>query len=171
MKFRNFYLLALREEIEFDMNVGDVDMPMTVVPIDMTEYGEKVFGRLLNADIDLIISPQTPHGKTTVVSILDDNLEKLGMYFCVAVAGYINLETYDRLFTEVDPYPQTEIVAQQLFKTLLYLGGYRYCVQVDGYSQKIIYAWNVGEAMREAGFLPESRIERSTRKNECRNFA
>lgn len=156
MKFKEFYLLAQKENIKFDMCVSGLEMPATIIPVNLTDYGKRIFKCLFEADIELKVPPPVV-GSNTKVIINQANLWKLGEFFCLSVSGCVANSICDRLFN-TELYPQVELVAQMLFKTLLYLGGYRYCVQADGYSKDVIYAWNIEEAMKTAGFPLESRI-------------
>ena len=158
MKFKDFYKLALSEEIEFDMSVGGEDILCTIAPVNLTPYGEVVFDKLLRADIELIVPPPAVAAGHTPVVCIDEDLYKLGNFFAHAMAGYCAEPLYDRLFTLGEPYPTVRVVAQKLFKQLLSLGGYRYAVQIDGTTEGIIYAWNDGEAMKLTGFQPETAV-------------
>ena len=158
MKFKDFYKLALSEEIEFDMIVGEEEIPCTIVPVNLTPYGEVVFDKLLRADIELIVPPPAAAAGHTPVVCIDEELYKLSNFFAHTMAGYCAEPLYDRLFAPVECYPTVRVVAQKLFKQLLSLGGYRYAVQTDGTTDGIIYAWNDVEAMKLTGFQPETVV-------------
>ena len=97
MTFREY--LTENKETEFDMIIGDVEMPATVVwteDMKITEYFEEKYSVMLNSQIEL-------HGDsrgiyTTGVELLDESIPpKKGEEFVWALAGYCSTEEYEKL--------------------------------------------------------------------------
>ena len=97
MTFREY--LQENAEAEFDMIIGDVEMPATVVwneDMQITEYFEEKYSQMLNSTIEI---HEDPKGKyTTCIELLDETISsKKGEEFVWALAGYCSTEEYDKL--------------------------------------------------------------------------
>lgn len=150
MKFREFYYLALREEIEFDVIAGDEEMDATVVPTQLTVTGWKKFAPMFEAEIKLIIPPPVAH-TITVVEFIDSAVADLVRGFVNAQAGYVSATQYDKWFCD-ETKSEVRTVAKSNDGELLSLGRYRYAVMHDDKTDYIIYAWNDKEAKDRVKF-------------------
>lgn len=102
MTFLEYIEKAIKEDIEFDAVIGDVDMPATFCFCDswkITDYCKQKYEELLNSEI-IVHEDPTGYCTTAVEVLYDDN--KVGTEFCWAVAGYICEGEWERLFIEGD---------------------------------------------------------------------
>lgn len=156
MTFLEFYNLALRENIAFDLVIAGKEMLATVHPKPLTKNGRRIFANLLEADIELDVPPPVKYTKVCI-NIKSKRLFNDGNSFVNCLSKRLGIDSYNKIFGEQQMHPVREI-AHKAFKTLLSLGEYRYAVQIDGHATDIIYAWTDSEAMEQAGFLPESVV-------------
>lgn len=94
MKFKDVLLSG--EEIDCELIVGDSEMPASFVwneDSTITEYGKKVFEKLLEAEIKRL-------DNGNIETFCND--VRLGTKFVTSVAGYIAESEYNKLF-ECDP--------------------------------------------------------------------
>ena len=97
MTFREY--LQENTEADFDMIIGDVDMPATVVWTDdmkITEYFEEKYSQILNSEIEI---HEDPTGNYTMsIELLDDSISpEKGEEFVWVLAGYGSTEEYEKL--------------------------------------------------------------------------
>lgn len=96
--FKEYIEFCIAKDLEFDAEIGNVDMPCTFCFCDdtkITDYCMEKYGDLLNSECEVKADPT---GKYTDVVIVNyDNYIK-GMRFTNAVAGYISEEEYKKLF-------------------------------------------------------------------------
>lgn len=100
MTFREY--LTENKEAEFDMIIGDVEMPATVVwteDMKITEYFEQKYSVMLDSNIEIRKDPKGNY--TMSIELLDENIPpKKGEEFVWALAGYCSTEEYDKLVGE-----------------------------------------------------------------------
>lgn len=100
MTFREY--LTENKEAEFDMIIGDVEMPATVVwteDMKITEYFEQKYSVMLDSKIEIRKDPKGNY--TMSIELLDENMPpKKGEEFVWALAGYCSTEEYDKLVGE-----------------------------------------------------------------------
>lgn len=100
MRFLEYIEKAIKEDIEFDAVIGDVDMPATFCFCDswvITDYCKQKYGDLLNSEIEVHEDPTGHH--TTCVEVFYDDY-KVGEEFSMALAGYISEGEWNMLFLE-----------------------------------------------------------------------
>lgn len=98
MKFVEYIEKAIKEDLEFDAVIGDVDMPATFCFCDdmvITDYCMEKYGDMLESEIEI---QKDPTGWYTDVVIVDYDNYKKGERFAYAVAGYISDVEYKKLF-------------------------------------------------------------------------
>ncbi len=92
MTFREYIEARIQDEEEFDLIVGDVDMPATVcIDSDMkfpTPRMTEKYGALLDAEVEVLV--------TGVVEVFHES-DNLGVRFCLDMAGYCSGEEYTKL--------------------------------------------------------------------------
>lgn len=100
MKFIEYIEKAIKEDLEFDAVIGDVDMPATFGFCDdwvITDYCMEKYGDLLESEIEV---QKDPTGYYTDVVIVDYDDYKKGERFAWAVTGYVSESEWDKLFTK-----------------------------------------------------------------------
>lgn len=98
MKFIEYINARIKDEVEFDAIIGDVEMPATLGFCDdwvITDYCKEKFGELLESEI--IIHERIDY--LDIVEVLYDN-DRVGEQFAYAVAGYIGETEWNKLFME-----------------------------------------------------------------------
>ena len=101
MTFLEYIEKAIKENLEFDAIIGDVDVPATYCFNDdwkITDYCKQKYGELLNSEIKLH-EGNSVLGYTDVVEVFYDD-EEMGRQFTMAVAGYVSESEWNRLFIE-----------------------------------------------------------------------
>lgn len=96
MKFINYMKKCIKEDIEFDAIIGDVEMSYTFCftdDIKFTKYCREKYKELLESEIRIIKN----NGYYDVIEVLYDD-EVVGERFAAALAGYVNEREYERLF-------------------------------------------------------------------------
>lgn len=100
MTFREY--LQENTEAEFDMIIGDVEMPATVVwdeDMKITEYFEEKYSQMLDSTIEIHKDPKNTY--TMSIELLDESIPpKKGEEFVWALAGYCSTEEYAKLVGE-----------------------------------------------------------------------
>lgn len=85
-------------DLEFDANIGDVDMDATYCfsgVLKITDYCRAKYGDLLNSKA---VVKYDASGRNTDCVIVDYPNYKLGQEFTMAVAGYVSEKEYNLLF-------------------------------------------------------------------------
>lgn len=98
MKFVDYIKKCIKEDLEFDAIIGDVEMPATFCFWDamkITDYCMQKYGKLLNSNCE--VKPDITGRHTDVVIVHCDD-EAMGTRFTWAVAGYITDTEYQKLF-------------------------------------------------------------------------
>lgn len=86
-------------DIDLELIVGGAEMPASFVwdeACRLTEYGKELFHDLLASQYQVL-----PNGN---IEIFCDNY-RLGEAFCLAAAGYISQEEYDKIFCSTENIP------------------------------------------------------------------
>lgn len=145
MKFKDIYMLALREEFEFDVIANGEELSATVVPTQLTEDGWKFFEPLFESEINLIVPPPVAHS-ITVVEFLEKEVAELADFFVTAQAGYIGASQYDRLFGETSN--SGEVVYEEEQCVIVKCeDDFKYMVNYKTGNSRTFYAWNAKEAI------------------------
>lgn len=100
MKFIEYIEKTIKENLEFDAVIGDVDMPATFGFCDdwvITDYCMEKYGDLLESEIEV---RKDPTGWYTDVVIVDYDNYKKGEKFAYAVAGYVSESEWNKLFVK-----------------------------------------------------------------------
>ena len=96
MKFIDYMKKCIKEDIEFDAIIGDVEMSHTFCftsDMKFTKYCKEKYKDLLVSEIRIIKN----NGYFDVVEVLYDN-EVVGEKFAAALAGYVSEKEYEKLF-------------------------------------------------------------------------
>lgn len=97
-KFIDYIKYCIAHDLEFDANIGDVDMPATFSFCDdmkFTDYCMEKYGDLLNSECEVKYDPT---GRYTDAVIVDYDDDIKGTEFTYAVAGYVSEDEYKKLF-------------------------------------------------------------------------
>ena len=98
MTFLKYIEDRIKDEEEFDVAIGGVDMPATLGFCSnwvITDYCKDKYGELLNSKI--IVHIDMTGRYTDSIEVLYDDA-KIGSEFCLAVAGYVSESEWDKLF-------------------------------------------------------------------------
>lgn len=97
-KFIDYIKYCIAHDLEFDAEIGNVDMPATFSFCDdmkFTDYCMEKYGDLLNSECEVKYDLT---GRYTDAVIVDYDDYKKGKEFTWAVAGYISEDEYKKLF-------------------------------------------------------------------------
>lgn len=101
MTFREFLCSEyVQEHDTFDMIIGDVDMPASVVwdgSLHVTPYCEEKFGCILDSNIEIYESPFSMYSPSVEITNISISAE-LGKEFVCSLAGYCDENEYNKLF-------------------------------------------------------------------------
>lgn len=103
MTFKEYMEYCIEHDLEFDANIGDVDMDCTFCFSDdivFTDYCMEKYGDLLKSNCEIRYGFKTPKNAlpiTDVVIVEYDNYKK-AKEFALSLAGYISEEEWNKLF-------------------------------------------------------------------------
>ena len=95
MKFIDYMKKCIKEDIEFDAIIGDVEMPYTFCftsDMKFTKYCKEKYKELLESEIRI-----ENNDYFNVIEVLYDD-EVVGERFAAALAGYVSEKEYEKLF-------------------------------------------------------------------------
>lgn len=97
-KFIDYIKYCIAHDLEFDANIGNVDMPATFSFCDdmkFNDYCMEKYGDLLNSDCEVKCDPTGRYIDCVIVDY--DDCTK-GKEFTLAVAGHVSNDEYRKLF-------------------------------------------------------------------------